>query len=114
MRRYFVMTEDGVGTNSLADTLKTEKTSLINQYDVTLQMHFPRGRTFDTKADEIKWFKDKKATETDHRNEVQLGLRRFVFKRAEADFYKFKGQVVNGKKWMNPWDPVLRDTMFWM
>jgi hypothetical protein len=29
MRPYFVMTEDGVGTDSLADALKAEKTTLI-------------------------------------------------------------------------------------
>jgi hypothetical protein len=75
---------------------------------------YPRSKAFGSSAEEIKWFKDKKATETDHPNEVQLGLRRLVFKRVEADFYKFKGQVVDGEAWMNPWDSVLRDTMFWM
>jgi hypothetical protein len=38
-------------------------------------MLYPRSKAFGSSAEEIKWFKDKKATETDHRNEVQLGLR---------------------------------------
>jgi hypothetical protein len=114
MRRYFVMTEDGVGADSLEAALKTEKTRLVADYDALLQSLYPKSTKFDSKEDESKFVKDKKATEAEHRQKVQLGLRRFVFERVEVDFYKFKDRLEEGKAWMNPRDPVLKDTMFWM
>jgi hypothetical protein len=114
MRRYFVMTEDGVGPDSLEAALKTEKKRLIDLYDSKLQVDYSKGAKFETKDEEKEFYKDKKATVDEHRKLLQLGLKRFVFGKVAADFYKFKDRVVDGKAWMNPWDPVLRDTMFWM
>ncbi|KAI4623448.1 hypothetical protein J4E80_003258 [Alternaria sp. BMP 0032] len=114
MRRYFVKTEDVTGPSNLEAALTQEKHRLERDYTTLLDSLYPRNRQFADKKDEKKHFKDRKATEADHRKEIVLGLRRFVFEKVEDDFYKFKDQTVDGKPWLNPWDPCLRDTMFWM
>lgn len=114
MRRYFVKTEDVAGPSNLEAALTQEKHRLEQHYTTLLDSLYPRNRQFADKKDEKKHFKDRKATEADHRREIVLGLRRFVFEKVEDDFYKFKDQTVDGKPWLNPWDPCLRDTMFWM
>jgi hypothetical protein len=114
MRRYFVKTEDVAGADNLEAALKSEKQRLVDHYNTRLDLLYPKDSTFNGKEEEKAFFKDKKATEADHRKEIVLGLRRYVFGKVEADFYKFKDVMIDGKPWHNPWDACLRDTMFWM